>query len=176
MAKMIIGEKIGPVKLIGLTQGMVAIVDVEDYDWLKQYRWSYHNNGYACRVERVGGQQRMILMHREIVGAPDDVYVDHINRKRLDNRRCNLRIATPQQSAYNMSKPKSKTGYRGVTQHSDPKRRKPFQARIRVDGKHLRLGWFETAYEAAQAYDAAARKYHGEYAVLNFPNEEVHGG
>lgn len=158
----------GTGKLIPLTRGNVALVDAGDYRWLRQWQWSYLSSGYACRGEKNSGKQHMVLMHRALLNAPDGSYIDHINGNRLDNRRCNLRIVTPQQSAYNTRKRKSATGFRGVTKHPDPKRSRPYQARIRAEGKHLRLGWFETPEDAARAYDEAAIRLHGEYAVLNF--------
>lgn len=42
-------------------------------------------------------------------------------------------------------------------------------AAIRKDGKHIHLGQFATATEAACAYDDAARRIHGSKAKLNFP-------
>lgn len=107
----------------------------------------------------------MILMHRAILGASDGVYVDHINGNKLDNRRSNLRIATPQQSAYNTTKP-NKNGYRGVTLHAG--RAKPYQASIHLNGRKKSLGYYATAREAAAAYDAAALLHQGEFAKLNF--------
>jgi hypothetical protein len=35
-------------------------------------------------------------------------------------------------------------------------------------GRKLWLGYFDNELDAARAYDEAARKYHGEYAKLNF--------
>jgi hypothetical protein len=45
-----------------------------------------------------------------------------------------------------------------------------WRARIRVNGKRISLGLFKDEIEAAKAYDRAARKYHGEFASLNFPD------
>jgi hypothetical protein len=36
------------------------------------------------------------------------------------------------------------------------------------NGKKIWVGRFKTQIEAARAYDAAAKKYHGEFARLNF--------
>lgn len=44
-----------------------------------------------------------------------------------------------------------------------------WRVRIRANGKRIYLGSFEDEMEAAKIYDIAAKKYHGEYASLNFP-------
>lgn len=46
-----------------------------------------------------------------------------------------------------------------------------WRARIWVDGKENYLGTFNTAEEAAKAYDKEAYKLHGNKAILNFPDE-----
>lgn len=171
-------------KTIQLTQYAFALVDEVDYEWLSQWAWCVNNTGYAVRGEHRDGKNHLVLMHREILirmGAdlPDDCYGDHISKNRLDNRRCNLRPATPQESSYNTRKV-NKHGYRGVTYApycfkgtKQYERKTPWQARIRIKGRkqQLSLGYYATAEEAAHAYDEGAKKYHGEFATLNFPKE-----
>jgi len=62
---------------------------------------------------------------------------------------------------------KSKTGYYGVTTtHVSHKKR--FIAVIRINNKGKSIGYFDTAIEAAKAYDKKAKELYGENAILNF--------
>jgi outer membrane usher protein FimD/PapC len=102
-------------------------------------------------------------MHHEIMGY---VGVDHKNHDTLNNRRGNLRKANSSQQKWNQGKRKNNTsGYKGVCWN---KEKSKYQVQIGVNGKQIRLGYFTSAKKAARAYDKAARKYHGEFAVLNF--------
>jgi len=55
--------------------------------------------------------------------------------------------------------------YKGVCWYSREKR---WAVRIHADGKTHTIGYFTNEIQAAKAYDHAARKYHGDFAVLNF--------
>jgi len=153
-------------KLIPLTQGFFAMVDDADYEVFAASRWYAHRDGrtiYARRHVVTGGKRVRLLMHRVILDAPCALQVDHINGNGLDNRRSNLRLATSSQNKVNRSF-KNNIGYRGIYQKNTR-----FEAAIRVLGSKYYLGSFASPEAAAHAYDAAARKYHGEFARLNFP-------
>ena len=158
-------------KEITLTKGAQAIVDDEDYEWLNQWRWQVDNQGYAKRIISVDGGRQAVFMHRLILGLKygDKLLADHINHNSLDNRRCNLRIVNNSQNQANSyAASKNLIGYKGVRYHPlYPGHCKAWRAEIRVNRKGIYIGSYETAGEAALAYNKAAIEYFGEYACLN---------
>ncbi len=157
-------------KEIPLTQGLVARIDDGDYESLAAFRWSAHRSGgsvvYARRRTLLGEclPTRHITMHRLLIPG---VEVDHRNGDGLDNRRSNLRVATHAENGANQRVPvNSTTGFKGVSKRRDSKN---WAARIRIAGRLVHLGMFETAESAARAYDHCAREQYGAFAALNFP-------
>ena len=154
-------------RLIPLTRGQFAVVDAKDYPVLSQYTWfaeGTDKNYYAVRKEN----GKSIKMHRQITNAPDHLVVDHIDHNGLNNRNSNLRNATFTQNCQNQRRLSHKTSkYKGVYWH---KKNKKWAAQITSNKKTYRLGYFTNETEAALTYDKAARKFHGEFASLNFPS------
>lgn len=153
---------------IELTQGKVALVDDEDVEMLSGFKWyaAQLNKGqfYAiCHPSK----HIQIRMHRILVDAPDGFDVDHANGNTLDNRKCNLRIATRSQNQANAKPRGGVSKYKGVSFH-----RNRWCASITKDKTRTHLGCFGSEEDAAKAYDAAAVVAYGEFARTNFPQGE----
>lgn len=139
-----------------------VLVSERDRHLLVVYRWSISNRGYVYCSRR---GKDTLLLHRLIMGLEKGVpiQVDHINGNPLDNRRENLRLCTPIQNSYNLrASSRNRTGFKGVHHHTGR-----FVAAIKVNKKKIYLGRFKTPEEAARVYNAAALKYHGEFARFN---------
>ncbi len=157
-------------RLIPLTQGQNAIVDVEDFEWLSQWDWYalWHprtKSFYARRNDRSTGKHLNIKMHRAIMGFPEDD-VDHKSKNTLDNRKGNLRRCTIVENNRNRRKRRDNTsGYKGVHFRKDTRK---YVAYINISGERQGLGLFSDPKDAARAYDEAAKSIHGSFACLNF--------
>ena len=161
---------------IPLSQGGVAVVDDEDYEWLCRFRWS--NNGIGYVQAWINGN--VVLMHRLVMNAQLGQEVDHINRIKQDNRRCNLRIVSREENMRNAEnclpanhKQRKRSGdltsrYKGVSYEQRRGRKRRWRMQTTFNGKRV-CQYFHNEEDAARAYDAIAFREHGYEAQLNFP-------
>ena len=137
---------------IPLSQGVVAIVDDEDYE--RVMRWSWHFDGRYARGYPHGIKE---YLHRYIMRPKTTEIVDHINGNKLDCRRSNLRNCSPSINSINRhGSIRNKHGLRGIYWSKEARR---FRAEIYHLGRHYCLGSFGTAIEANQAYERAKQRF-----------------
>jgi hypothetical protein len=140
---------------VELTQGRWAKFSIEDLDLVLGYTWQCSDSrGKEYAVGSSGSAH--VKLHREIMGLSrgDPRQVDHINGDCLDNCRQNLRIVTAEQNHQNRGKNR-KSVYKGVHKRRDGR----YQAVL--------MASYDTAEEAARAYDRMALAVLGEDAYLN---------
>lgn len=132
--------------------------DLEDYDKIKDFCWCENvtKDGFSKLVACIN--KRTTSMH-VVLGFK---FHDHVDRNQLNNRKCNLRPATPQENARNITKSKNNTsGFIGIS--ANPNNGK-WRARIRVDGKEISLGHYDNKEDAVKARLQAEAKYYKQFA------------
>lgn len=161
---------VNPAVSIPLSNGFVALVDAQDASLVSGFVWRAHKSYLPKSIEQqvyyaVAGRKPCITMHRLILGWPPGL-VDHIDHDGLNNQRANLRLASPRENSAHSRRERGVSGYRGVWENGSK-----WSAYIRDHGKRKYLGSFDLAEDAAWCWDQAAKRIHGPYAILNFPED-----
>ncbi len=161
--------------------GLITIVDDCDAD-LGAFNW-YRGNSDGSKYAHRKANKRVHSLHRVIMERVlnrfllSNEHVDHINGDTLDNRRCNLRLASKQENNKNRKRQSNNnSGYKGVYFKRFSFDAPVWCASIRNDKKRYHLGYFSNIKDAARAYNEAALKYHGEFARLNVIEGDVTHG
>lgn len=155
-----------------------CLVDDEDYEWLTggfvlyahRVRKRYYVDCYEKGVAH--GSKHKRLVHRVIYarhhGLADEEELDHEDGNSLNNQKRNLRIASSSQNNHNRRKfTANESRYRGV--RSRKRKGGGWYANIKKDLRSIRIGAFEIERDAAIAYDIAAKRLFGAFALLNVP-------
>ena len=151
-------------KQIQLTQGMIAVVDDDDFDRFSHFRWFYRaerngNHGYAVRHGKKTDATTTVYLHREVLGVvPPGHEAIFLNHDRLDCRRDNLRIATKEEARqHHRVRKDCQAKHKGMTFNE---RANTVSVDIMVNGRMKRIGTFYTQKEAIEEYKKAERYYY----------------
>ncbi len=128
-----------------------AVVDYDDLNKVKPFKW-YMRKGYVCSTTK----GKKCFLHRLVMDTPDDLFVDHINGNRLDNRKDNLRNCTKAENTRNRVNRKQVAGIQQAPSGS-------YTAVITVNYAVVYLGSFETYSDAVDARLEAEKQYFGDY-------------
>lgn len=148
-------------KEIILTQGKVALVDDDDFEWINQWKWYANKNCntyYAVRSVRLERKISRICMHRLIMKTPIGYEVDHKDGNGLNNQKNNLANGTHRKNMQNRHEKKT-SKYPGVYWRKTDRK---WEAEIKVNGKRKHLGHYNDEYEAFLVYKNAVWVFTGE--------------
>lgn len=150
---------------IPLREGQFAEIDAVDWPLVAGKSWNLTIKPTSLSVSTPIGKGRNLLLHRLLMNPPPDMVVDHIDGNGLNNRRSNLRVVTQSQNLMNRRKSRGTSSrFKGVSWDSG---RYVWQAKICIKSRTKMLGRFHDEYAAAEAYNAAAKLFFGENALLN---------
>lgn len=129
--------------------GKTVLVDEEDFPRVSTIAWRDNGLGYISGrwTRAAGGDGGFVYLHRFITGAPAGMVVDHIDGNPLNNTRDNLQVTTNSRNAM-----RSQVRRGGVTKLHNSDR---WRVRLRVDGRQVSLGCFDTRAEADAALEIA---------------------
>ena len=144
---------------IGYTsKGKEFYFDLEDYEKIKDFYWSFSKDGYLYAVKN----KEKYILHRFILGVTDPtIEVDHIYHKKYDNRKSQLRLANRSKNSMNKGLRSDNTS--GITGVCWNRRNSKWKAYICVNGKQINLGHYTILENAVQVRKDAEKKYFGEY-------------
>ena len=136
--------------------------DLEDYDKIKNLTWHYTRNYVTAVYNR-----QTIKLHRLVMGVTDPkIFIDHIHHYYdtpllFDNRKSNLRIATPSQNEQNKKlQSNNKSGYPGI---SWDKHNQKWQVYIDVNRQRIFLGRYISFEDALIKRKKAEQQYFKDF-------------
>jgi hypothetical protein len=139
---------------IQMSQGLIALVDDEDYERINHSKWWPRKDGnaiYARSMYRTGTVRKFHKMHNLILHCPKGMQTDHIDGNGLNNQKANLRIVNHRENQQNQHVSKT-SKYPGVCYD---KRTKKFISGIKINGVRKNLGSFTNEFAAFQTYVVA---------------------
>jgi hypothetical protein len=162
-----------------------TLIDTEWYETCSKLLWIKAKHYIKCslskdnmerlgKVTRKGETLQYIFLHRFVLGLGNqvkDILGDHISGDRLDNRLCNLRMASIVENSNNNKLPSDNTtGYVGVFfDSSKPETTKRYRAKVHRSGRDVSR-FFNSYEDAARGYDKILRvMFPSEFNRYNFP-------
>lgn len=139
----------------------IALIDKEDYEKLKKYKFTGSVNGISVNINGVTR-----LIHRVIMNVNDSsVYIDHINNDRFDNRKTNLRCSNAKLNSQNKKKQQNLSSkFLGVSKKKITSKGIYWQSHVR-NGK--------TRFVTCDYNEEYVARKRDLYIIKNMPNSHM---
>jgi hypothetical protein len=145
-----------------------------EFTWLRTLSMRAVAGQKAGSVDRVNGRNGRILIRVDgkcyrahqlawlyMTGEWPAAEIDHRDLNGRNNRWRNLRLASRHDNVRNCAKRShSRWPFKGVRQLRSGR----WNARVRLEGREINIGTFDTVEQAHEAYMAKARELFGEFA------------
>lgn len=142
---------------------LIALVDDEDFERLKLYKWYYTPT--TIRRYKVEDKLKITFSLAEEVTTLYGKMIDHIDKNPFNNQKFNLREVSYSENNHNRTKVKGTTSrHRGVFWYTLKNR---WRSVIYKDKKAYVVGLFDDEDTAAIAYNIKAKELYGDKANLN---------
>lgn len=140
---------------------LYAMVSFDKWSYVSKYNWYLGKAGYPVCYE-LGMMQLHRFVYTYIFGdiIPSQLYVDHIDRNKLNNTNSNLRIATPQENSFNKTTTSNKKGVRKISENN-------YTALVVKGGVKHEIKNIPTEQQAAEIYNMMAEELFGTFAAPN---------
>lgn len=137
--------------------GNTCLINTGDIERVSSMYWSQGTQNYWLSQRN----RTKYKLHRFIMNCPNDMEVDHLDGDPTNNTQSNLRICSHAENSKNRKVQKNNAlGITGVTYISKTNK---YRARIKVKGKYIYLGYFNSIEEAEKERTDAEIKYFGEF-------------
>ena len=147
--------------LKGRASDTLAMVSEDKWPYVSKYEWYLGKDGYPLCYS-LAKMKLHRFVYNIVVGQrlPKNIYVDHIDRNKLNNTNQNLRMASPQENSFNKT---TTTNLKGVKKISENN----YTATVVRDGKKHEIKNIPTAKQAAEIYNMMAEELFGDFAAIN---------
>lgn len=131
------------------------------WTWLRTGRSAGYTDKNNIKIKIKGHSytsQRLAWFYMKGIWPNDRIM--HLDKNRFNNRWNNLRESTDSEIVINTNYKINSTGMKGVYRNQ----KTGWGAKIQINHVRKHLGYFRTPQEASNAYQEAAKKYHGDFA------------
>lgn len=142
-------------------QKIFAMISANKWQYVSRYNWYLGKAGYPL-CYKLGKLPLHRFIFTYILGEfpPSNLYVDHIDRNKLNNTDGNLRLVTPQENSFNKSTQSNKKGVKKVSDGN-------FTGTIIKNGKRHEIKNIPSEKQAAEIYNIMAEELFGCFAAFN---------